>query len=66
MSEIRSGMEEQNEKFVSVSKISINFLYLLYLCAFLLENNIKMCKNYITVLISSSNVQYYITEFNMA
>ena len=42
-----------------------NFLYLLYLCVFLLEINIKMCKIYTTILISCLNVQCYITEFNM-
>ena len=43
---------DQNEKLVSISKILINFSYLLYLCLFVLEINIKMCKIYTTVLIS--------------
>ena len=58
--------KRQNAKFVSISKISINYSHQLYLFVFWLEIKIIMCKIYTTVLISCSNVQCNITEFNMA
>ena len=44
---------------------SISHIYFIYVF-FLLEIKIKMCQIYTTLLISYSNVQCYITEFNIA